>query len=239
MYRIAVCDDDTAFAEALCSGLREWAKLKAVNVEITSFYEGTDLLENITEHGHYQIAFLDVELGIMSGLSLATHIAKKNNATLIIFMSAYDNYFKQGYEVYPFYFFSKPVKKIKLYSVMNDAIAKIETYSQDIRFSYKMMHYSILINDILYFCSEGRRIGLVCRDGSRYLFYNKLDEVERNIEIKSDLFIRTHKSYLVNQQYVKLYKYEYVEMSNRERIPISQKRRKGVRKKQIELLVKE
>ncbi len=237
MYRIAICDDDAAFAEALCSGLRRWATGKSINVEVTSFYEGTDLLENITEYGHYQIVFLDVEMGKINGLSLAAKIAEGNVSTLIIFVSAYDSYFRQAYEAHPFYFFSKPIGIKKLYSVMDDAIAKIEIYKQNIRFRYKMVHYSVFISEILYLFSEGRRIGLICRDGRSYWFYKKLDEVEKQIGTKTGLFIRIHKSYLVNTQYINIYQYEHVVMTNGQRLPISQKRRKNVRKQQGKLLM--
>lgn len=76
------------------------------------------------------------------------------------------------------------------------------------------------VNDILYFASEGRKTFLISNEGSDY-FYKKLDEVEEVIQNKSCQFLRIHKSYLVNINYISSYSRNYVKLFNGERLKIS------------------
>lgn len=76
------------------------------------------------------------------------------------------------------------------------------------------------VNDIFYFASEGRKTILFSNEGSDY-FYKKLDEVEEVIQNKSCQFLRIHKSYLVNINYISGYSRNYVKLFNGERLKIS------------------
>jgi DNA-binding LytR/AlgR family response regulator len=59
------------------------------------------------------------------------------------------------------------------------------------------------------------------------VFYGKLSEVED--KLRSQDFIMIHKSYLINFNHVVEYTYDYVKMSNKETLTISQNNRKAVR----------
>lgn len=76
------------------------------------------------------------------------------------------------------------------------------------------------VNDIMYFSSEGRKTFLFSNEGIDY-FYKKLDEVEEIIQNKSCRFLRIHKSYLVNINYISSYSRYYVKLFNGERLKIS------------------
>ena len=76
------------------------------------------------------------------------------------------------------------------------------------------------INDILYFASEGRRTFLFSNDGCD-TFYKKLDEVEQLVQNKSCEFLRIHKSFLVNINYISSYNRYYIKLCNGERLRIS------------------
>lgn len=76
------------------------------------------------------------------------------------------------------------------------------------------------VNDILYFASEGRKTFIFSNEGNDY-FYKKLDEVEDVIQNKSCQFLRIHKSYLVNINYISSYSRNYVKLFNGERLKIS------------------
>ena len=63
-------------------------------------------------------------------------------------------------------------------------------------------------------------------------FYGKLNEIEERIP--EDGFLRIHKSYLVNRNYVKEFTYEWVKMLNGDVLNISKINRADVRRKILE-----
>jgi DNA-binding LytR/AlgR family response regulator len=90
----------------------------------------------------------------------------------------------------------------------------------------------VLISDILYFESSGRKVKIILKDGEVKEYYGKLSEVEE--KLKKNDFFSIHKSYLINYNHVIEYTYEYVKMSNNEILGISQNNRKAVREKLLQ-----
>ena len=66
--------------------------------------------------------------------------------------------------------------------------------------------YRISYKDILYFQSTGRKINIVMKKEIR-TFYGKLNEIEKRIP--ENVFLRIHKSYLVNKNYVKEFTHKH------------------------------
>ena len=100
-------------------------------------------------------------------------------------------------------------------------------------FEYKNQgnSYRIMYKDILYFQSTGRKINIVMKKEIR-TFYGKLNEIEKRIP--ENVFLRIHKSYLVNKNYVKEFTYEWVKMLNGDVLNISKTNRADVRRKILE-----
>lgn len=83
----------------------------------------------------------------------------------------------------------------------------------------------------MYFQSVGRKINIIMKKGVKP-FYGKLNEIEERIP--EDIFLRIHKSYLVNRKYVKEFTYEWVKMLNGDVLNISKINRADVRRKILE-----
>lgn len=90
---------------------------------------------------------------------------------------------------------------------------------------YKRPDYiRVQAKNIIYFSSEGRRThisyidyGARCHD----IFYKKLDEVEDIMKIKNCNFIRIHKSYLVNADFITYFDRYTVVLKNGDSLNIS------------------
>ena len=83
------------------------------------------------------------------------------------------------------------------------------------------------MGDIIYLQSEGRKVKVISRKTS-FEYYGKLSEAEKQL---SGDFIRIHKSFIVNKEYVFRYTYETVEMMDGTIFTISMANRKNVRDK--------
>lgn len=122
-----------------------------------------------------------------------------------------------------------PTYEIPFSSINNlwSWVCKIYDYisSDDFHFVYykRPQYVSASLSDILYFTSEGRRIHLVSSPScdNEESFYDKLDDVEEQLLKKKCQFIRIHKSYLVNTQYIASFDKNYLKLITGEYLKIS------------------
>ena len=89
------------------------------------------------------------------------------------------------------------------------------------------------IKDILYFRSENKTVYMVMQSGETFKFSAKLDDIES--EISNKMFLRIHKSYLINHVYVQCYGTDRVKMINGDIVSISKTYRGSVKQKLIQL----
>ena len=87
-------------------------------------------------------------------------------------------------------------------------------------FDTRQRLYLIPIEDILYFQSDLKYVNIICKEAENISVYKKLDEVEAAL---SDVFLRIHKSYIVNKTFIrKIDKVNHnVILRNGEELPVS------------------
>lgn len=233
MLRIAICDDDKEVCMQLKSMLEEFSERNAEIFEIKLFYTGEDLWDFLMERSRFDLIFLDIELFEINGVEVGRKIRHELNdeVTQIVYISAKDSYAMELFDVRPLNFLVKPLRKEKIESVLKTAKKVLATTNQYYEYKIGNVNFHVLINDILYFESNGRKVRIILKDDVRE-FYGKLSEVEE--KIKEDDFFTIHKSYFINYNHVIEYTYEYVKMSNNEILPISQNNRKAVREKLLQ-----
>ncbi|MCL2717338.1 MAG: LytTR family DNA-binding domain-containing protein [Lachnospiraceae bacterium] len=228
MLRVAICDDDKSFLSLLHQTLLRWITYHNFNINILLFENGEDLLYDIEEAGHFQIVFIEIELNKMDGLTIAYEVYRQCPAAIIIFTSATDYCNKHMYKVHPFYFFTKPIKDRELFFVMKKALKRLDIECQTFRFFHKAYYYSVPVKEIIYFFSDGRKVGIVSLH-KKYYFYGKLDLITNEIQKKASVFLRIHKSYLVNKRYITIYQSDFIEVKGNELLPISRSHKKAIR----------
>lgn len=227
MLKIGVCDDDGTHVNIMQRYIERWAAGKGINIELQLFTCGEQLLEHIMTFGRYDLLFLDIELRGMNGLQIAKKIRDKDRFTTLILMSQYDTFFRNGYEVHPFYFFSKPIKEKFFGEILERYLQVQQEVSENITFKKRKVSYSVSLSEVIYFTSDKRLIYIICTD-EMYSFYGKLDEVQVILNKKKHRFLRIHKSFLVNMKYINQYHYKNIILYNGADLPISKDYRKSV-----------
>ena len=124
-YKIAICDDLESDRDYLKDLLNKWAINNSHLLNIDTFSSAESFLFHYEETKDYDILLLDIEMGLMDGVSMAKKIRQDNDAVQIIFITGYSDYIAEGYEVNALHYLMKPVKKEKLFSVLERAIDKI------------------------------------------------------------------------------------------------------------------
>ena len=124
-YKIAICDDLESDRDYLKDLLNKWAINNSHLLNIDTFSSAESFLFHYEETKDYDILLLDIEMGLMDGVSMAKKIRQDNDAVQIIFITGYSDYIAEGYEVNALHYLMKPVKEEKLFSVLERAIEKI------------------------------------------------------------------------------------------------------------------
>ena len=124
-YKIAICDDLESDRDYLKDLLNKWAINNSHLLNIDTFSSAESFLFHYEEAKDYDILLLDIEMGLMDGVSMAKKIRQDNDTVQIIFITGYSDYIAEGYEVNALHYLMKPVKEEKLFSVLERAIEKV------------------------------------------------------------------------------------------------------------------
>ena len=89
---------------------------------------------------------------------------------------------------------------------------------------------------IEYIESSGRKINIHLKDNKMEIFNGKLDNVEIKLSNSPSLFLRIHKSYLVNLSYIRAISGKKARLINELVLPISDDRKDNVRKQYVKCL---
>lgn len=230
MIYIAVCDVDNKICSFMEHIIRKYARENAINVEIDIFYSGEALCKSLESSNYYDLICLDIQLQKMSGIDVGLYLREKlgNDATHLIYISASTNHAMKLFQIRPLNFLVKPVYDSAMWKNLHKAVQLIE--KQNLCFQYKKgrTYHRILYSSILYFKSEGKKVYIILDDDSKE-FYGKIDLIMSEVPLQK--FIRIHKSYIINLNYIKEYCFESVKMSDGEVLAISKTYRKDIREK--------
>lgn len=104
MLRIAVCDDDSRFCAKLEDMIMQEAMKTGFRVETETYSDGDTLVADIKKGYRYELIFLDIEMEKVNGIKAAHSIRAMNHSVLLIYVSGYEKYLKELFEVEPFRF---------------------------------------------------------------------------------------------------------------------------------------
>lgn len=151
MIKIAICDDEILWMTEIKSCIELCCKQKTIRAQIDTYSSGESLLEN---NKNYDLVFLDIEMGIVDGITVAEQIRKKNTQVTIVFITAYDKYWKDAYKVHAFQYLVKPFSKEEMGEVLKDFEEKQNSSMRKIKVDVENGSVYLEEKDILYFCIE-------------------------------------------------------------------------------------
>ena len=219
MLAIAVCDDEVIECCNMANRIKKVMEEMKTPCIIRLFRSGRELLQAPES---FDIFFLDIIMQDLDGIKTAQILHEKASDKILIFVSSSREYVFEAYDVEAFQYLLKPVVDKKLKSVLQKAVRKTESRSQEfIIVSRERQKKKLFLDDIYYFEIKGRVVDVHGTDGI-FTFYEQIGELENKLRDKG--FFRCHKSYLINLKYVDGYNGQEVVLENGEKIVIAKRR---------------
>lgn len=212
MINIAICDDDVHFTGLVEKLLRKLASLKALVIDIDVFFDGDTLKDSIKRGTRYDLIYIDIEMKKVDGISAAHYIRKFDKTVILIYISGYDKYLIELFEVEPLRVLLKPLDHNKFKQYFDEAYNRISKNNAYYQYNFNKETRKVLLNDIIYFESDVRIIRIFLINNKCEYFYGKLNNVEKEIKKNKCYFLRIHQSFLVNYDYVKKMSASHLEL---------------------------
>lgn len=222
--KTAVCDDEKIYRDTVVHFLRQYAEEGSVS-SITEFESGEELIENCRSGSSYDLIFLDVEMGGMTGVEAAQLIREFDANAMIIFVTSHQQYVPEAFMVNAFQFLVKPISEDIF---KREFCRALELYNKK-RFKYKITYKekTILLEakDILYIETYNRHLRAVTTRGDYEYTGNMSAEEKKFLPYN---FVRCHQSYLLNMHFINnLDKSSFI-LTNGQAVPISKHLKAGV-----------
>lgn len=236
--RIAVCDDDERELRHINELMTEYQASRSVSVDCRMYGNGTDFLCELRD-GAYDLVLLDVLMPGISGIETARELRKRDKNVKIILLSTAPEFAVDSYSVGAYHYLLKPTDTQLLFQLL-DAVRN-ELAIQDVqgfvlrnregivRIDFVKLEYVEVINKTI-FCHMA--------DGIMHEVHSALTDFEENFADRTD-FIKTHRSYLVNLNWIQAIEPALVVTKNGHRIPVSRLRRKQVQDTYMHFLQQE
>lgn len=219
---IAVCDDQKEYRELLHQKIVKHGFENDYEANVREYESGSRLLEAIRQGEHFDVCFLDIQMGREGdeGISAARELRQMGGTGLIVYVTAFAGYMQVGYEVRAFRYLLKSQLDEMLPSVLRDIREELCS-GQYFTFQYDRESFRVPEREILYLESS-RRVILLHTLQAEYRFYGNLGQLEQELGRGSHcLFLRCHKSFLVNVRYLRRLAGAELELMDGSRIPVS------------------
>ncbi len=204
--QIAVCDDEKDARDLYA----EKVKQLCPQADLVQYASGEEVL---MADRPPDILLLDIQMPGSNGMETAQRLRSRGMDTIIIFVSALEDYVFQAFEVGAFHYLVKPFDNRKFAQVLARAVRQYEDDRQrnanqdrkkdtpNLVITSGGKHITIQMEDIVYAEVYNRKMILHTMD-SDIEYYGKMKELEKKV---GEDFYRPHRAYLVNMNYIRKY----------------------------------
>lgn len=181
---------------------------KYTDMEIVSeFDNGLDVL-NFIQENTLDVIFLDINIPKLDGMLLAKTIGKFEKKPKIVFITAYDNYAVEAFNLEIFDYILKPYSDERIIFMLHRLkddyhdknhknVSDYQKISNKISLWKNNKIHIVDVNDI-YYCEASERYTHIFTKDEEYEIRKCISEVEKIINHHN--FFKSHRSYLVNLQ---------------------------------------
>lgn len=220
MIKVALCDDDLSALDEIRGLLDQYRVKRKQKIMCTAFHSFLELLAAIERGTRFEILFLDVLMPGGNGIRVAEEIRQYDRVVKIIFLTSSSEFAVQSYTVGAYFYQMKPVWEDDFFQLMDSAVSECQKAEQSSLILRCKDGLTRIILDRLEYCEVIGRTLLFHMENGRILeSTGSLDELYGHLS-QYENFLRPHRSFLINMEYVRNISYKAITMENLARIPI-------------------
>ena len=195
------------------------------NLNIIGIFESAEMALLAIEHYEIDVAFLDIDLDGMSGMELRK---ASKNIPVCVFITAHPEHAVESFEFDTLDFIIKPIKFDRFSQTMNRIYEFMEIKQKALLFESSIggdtiyikeghVQTKVKLHDILYL-EALKDYTLVVTDNKRHCVLASIGNLLKEAHFQS--FVRIHRSFAVQKQYVKKINVHDLQLNNDVMIPL-------------------
>lgn len=146
------------------------------------------------------LLFLDIQMPDLNGIDFLKSLNKKPKT---IFTTAYRDFAIEGFELEAVDYILKPITFERFFKAVDRVLRNVSIEKPTEEFIVlraEGLQRKIMLKDIIYFEGNGNDVKVVLKGDSHLIAKNKISELDDVLSQKG--FVRVHRSFLINSEYV-------------------------------------
>lgn len=220
MIKIAFCDDDLEALNKINQLFERYRIRRTHEIACVVFRSSLELLAEIEKGSRFDILFLDIMMPGENGINTAKEIRQHDRVVKIIFLTSSSEYAVQSYTVGAYYYQIKPICEESFFRLMDSAISECEKAQKSSLILRCKSGITRIDLDKLEYCEViGRTLLFHMENGKVLESSGSLEGVCDKL-LQYDNFLRPHRSFLINMEYIQNISHRMIKLDNLAEIPI-------------------
>lgn len=203
MVTIYLCDDNQQMRDKYSSLIYRFAYENRIAITLSIFESGEELMFHLYDDpNQVEIIYLDVLMGELNGMEAAKQLRQLGCKAEIIFITTCEDYVYEAFDTSPMqYLIKDSTSDERFEEIFLRAVSlTMEKNTKMFVCESSNVRKVIPIKDISYFEIWKRLIRVHDQGGEIFEYYGTMEQLEQQMVNKD--FVRVHRSYMVNLQYI-------------------------------------
>lgn len=220
MIKVAFCDDDPLTIDEINTLFAQYCAGCDQKIAGAVFHSPLELLAEMEKGTHFDILFLDVLMPGQNGINVAREIRQYDRAVKIIFLTSSSEFAVESYTVDAFFYYVKPINAESFHRLMDSVISECEREKPgSLILRCKSGITRIALEKLVYCEVMGRTLVFHLKNGINLESIGSMDELCSELAQYGG-FLRPHRSFLINMEYIQSISYKAITLDNLVKIPI-------------------
>lgn len=234
MLHIAVCDDNIDELSNMVQLIDLYRTSRHLNCEHAVFPNGFELVSALEKGKRFDIYCLDIMMPGFTGIDAAKEIRTFDKTAPILFFTSSPEFALESYSVKAINYVLKPISKEKLFFTFDELLEQIKAKEEEDAVIVKSNEgiQKILISNLVFVEVIGRNVLYHLRSGKVIECTEPFSSVCDSL-LKYGCFIKPHRSYLVNMQYVDTIENHQITLQTLSAVPVAQGKAKEIKQQYL------
>ena len=186
--------------KSILNCLNDYCLFKDFKIVIENYFNEKNFFESFQQK-KYRIVFFNISSDDKKCIEVAKKIRELDNNTAIIFLADSTEFAYDAFLLYSSDYILKPIDEERLKKTLDRILKNVNLSKKFITVNSNKINTKINITNILYIEVIGNVSCIHLSSNNIVKAYITLSEIEKMLK-NNPLFLRTHKSYIVNMDYI-------------------------------------